>query len=177
MTQRIRNYDRDSNLILSSIEARQHFRALPQAALQPYLVLRNLTNALKQAQPAAEDAAPHLVDHVERTASTLWKQMKDAFALDFESTLAKMKWPSKDVNLAGQLEHEWTEGVQRLLELQEPYVGGVFCKHPLFAIITLYSRSCNMWLTSMNTENFGPGKGKMTEAPSEWILLYYFPLR
>ncbi|KAL9101668.1 MAG: hypothetical protein Q9187_009212, partial [Circinaria calcarea] len=103
-----------------SVEARQHFRASPQAALQPYLSLQNLANALKQAQPAAEDAAPHLVDHVERAASTLWKQMKDAFALDFENTLAKMKWPGKDVNLAGQLEHEWAEGVERLLELQEP---------------------------------------------------------
>ena len=144
MTQRIRNYDNHSNLVVSSIEARQHFRASPQAALQPYLLLRNLSNALKQAQPAAEDAAPHLVDHVERTTSTLWKQMKDAFALDFESTLAKMKWPSQDVNLAGQLEREWAEGVQRLLELQEPYVGKVLCRYPLFSMIALYRCSCNM---------------------------------
>lgn len=134
----MRNYNNCPNLVLSSIEARQHFRASPQAALQPYLSLRNLANALKQAQPAAEDAAPHLVDHVERTASTLWKQMKDAFALDFENTLARMKWPAKDVNLAGQLEREWAEGVGRLLELQEPYVDGILCRYLLSAINALY---------------------------------------
>ena len=77
---------------------------------------------MKEAQPAAEDAAPHLVDHVEKTAQHLWKQMKDTFAADFEKVLMRMKWPGKDVSLAGSLEHEWTDGVERLLDLQEPYV-------------------------------------------------------
>lgn len=70
----------------------------------------------------AEYAAPHLVDHVEKTAQHLWKQMKDAFASDFEKVLTRMKWPGKDVAIAGSLEQEWTEGVEKLLELQEPYV-------------------------------------------------------
>ncbi|KAL8996481.1 MAG: hypothetical protein Q9169_004031 [Polycauliona sp. 2 TL-2023] len=103
-----------------SAEARRNFNSSPQAALQPYLRLQKLAIALKEAQPAAEDAAPHLVDHVETTASHLWKQMKDAFASDFEKVLTRMKWPGKDVSLAGPLEQEWTEGVERLLELQEP---------------------------------------------------------
>ena len=46
--------------------------------------------------------------------------MKDAFAGDFEATLKKMQWPGKDVTLDGQLEQEWTNGVEKLLELQEP---------------------------------------------------------
>ncbi|KAL8726921.1 MAG: hypothetical protein Q9166_006410 [cf. Caloplaca sp. 2 TL-2023] len=103
-----------------SNEARRSFSSSPQAALQPYLRLQKLAIELKEAQPAAENAAPHLVDHVEHTARALWKQMKDAFAGDFEKTLAKMKWPGKDVTLAGILEQEWTDGVIRLLELQEP---------------------------------------------------------
>ncbi|KAL8674747.1 MAG: hypothetical protein Q9168_000831 [Polycauliona sp. 1 TL-2023] len=103
-----------------SVEARRNFNSSPQAALQPYLRLQKLAIALKDAQPAAEDAAPHLVDHVEKTASHLWNQMKDAFASDFEKVLTRMKWPGKDVSLAGSLEQEWTEGVERLLELQEP---------------------------------------------------------
>ncbi|KAL8703341.1 MAG: hypothetical protein Q9201_003477 [Fulgogasparrea decipioides] len=103
-----------------STEARRHFKSSPQAALQPYLRLQKLAIALKEAQPAAEDAAPHLVDHVDQTAQSLWKQMKDAFAGDFEKILTKMKWPGKGVTLAGALEQEWTEGVERLLELQEP---------------------------------------------------------
>ena len=101
-------------------EARQNFQTSPQAALRPYLQLQNLTNALRAAQPAAEDAAPHLVDHVDRTARLLWTQMKDAFATDFEKTLTKVQWPSKDAKLQGSLEKEWVEGVQKLLELQEP---------------------------------------------------------
>ncbi len=101
-------------------EARQNFKKSPQAALRPYLQLQNITNALRAAQPAAEDAAPHLVDHVDRTARLLWTQMKDAFATDFEKTLKKMQWPSKDTILQGTLKQEWTEGVKKLLELQEP---------------------------------------------------------
>ncbi|KAI4204276.1 MAG: hypothetical protein LQ350_001256 [Teloschistes chrysophthalmus] len=103
-----------------STEARRNFKSSPQAALQPYLGLQKLAIALKEAQPAAEDAAPHLVDHVEKTAQSLWKQMKDAFGGDFEKTLAKLKWPGRDIKLVGALEEEWIEGVKRLLELQEP---------------------------------------------------------
>lgn len=103
-----------------SANARANFKKSPQAALKPYSRLQTLVNALREAQPAAEDAAPHLIDHVDRTARTLWKQMKNAFASDFEATLKKMQWPGKDVILSGKLEQEWTEGVTKLLELQEP---------------------------------------------------------
>ena len=103
-----------------SSEARRNFRKSPQAALQPYLRLQNLVNALKEAQPAAEDAAPHLIDHVDQTARTLWKQMKDTFASDFEATLRKMGWPRADISMGESLEWEWNEGVRKLLELQEP---------------------------------------------------------
>ena len=50
--------------------------------------------------------------------------MKDAFASEFEATLKKIHWPGKDLTLDGQLEHEWTDGVKRLLELQEPELKG-----------------------------------------------------
>lgn len=103
-------------------EARRNFDVSPQAALNPYLRLQNLVAALKEAQPAAEDAAPHLVDFVDLSGQTLWKQMKEAFARDFQETLTKIKWPGKEVALSGRLEIEWTEGVEKLLELQEPYV-------------------------------------------------------
>ncbi len=103
-----------------SSEARRNFKKSPQAALQPYLRLQNLVNALIEAQPAAEDAAPHLVDHVKRTAEALWNQMKSSFGNDFEKTLKKIQWPGKDVALRGELEQEWKEGVKKLLELQEP---------------------------------------------------------
>ena len=96
------------------------FDKSPQEALKPYIQLQELAFVLKQAQPAAEDAAPHLIDHVENTARSLWTQMKNTFASGFEKTLKKMHWPSKDVSLLGPLEKEWSQGVKRLLELQEP---------------------------------------------------------
>ena len=103
-------------------EARKQFKSSPQAALQPYLRLQSIATALKDAQPAAEDAAPHLVDYVDQTTRTIWSQMKDAFASEFEKTLQRMNWPKKDIELTAQLEKEWTAGVERLLDLQEPYV-------------------------------------------------------
>ena len=48
--------------------------------------------------------------------------MKHAFASEFEETLQKMKWPSKDITLSEKLEQEWSAGVEKLLDLQEPYV-------------------------------------------------------
>ncbi|KAL9059413.1 MAG: hypothetical protein Q9206_001486 [Seirophora lacunosa] len=103
-----------------STEARHNFKSSPQAALQPYLRLQKLAITLKEAQPAAEGAAPHLVDHVHQTAQSLWRQMKNAFAGQFEKLWTEMKWPGKNVTLAGKLELQWTEGIQRLLDLQEP---------------------------------------------------------
>ena len=107
-------------LIYISIETRSSFNKSPQDALKPYIQLRELTFSLKQAQPAAEDAAPHLVDHVEATTRSLWEQMKTAFATRFEATLKRINWPNKDAILEGALEQEWAEGVERLLELQAP---------------------------------------------------------
>ena len=46
--------------------------------------------------------------------------MKNAFAGEFELTLKKIQWPGRDLALDGQLEEEWTDGVRKLLELQEP---------------------------------------------------------
>lgn len=120
-------------------EARRNFNVSPQAALNPYLRLQNLVAALKEAQPAAEDAAPHLVDYIDLSTQTLWKQMKEAFARDFQETLTKMKWPSKDVVLSGRIEIEWTEGVEKLLELQEPYVRTQILKTPKSSILPRYA--------------------------------------
>ena len=103
-----------------SSDARQNFTASPQAALKPYLRLQDIANALRGAQPAAEDAAPHLIDHVDRIAWTLWRQMKDTFGGDFSKTLKKIRWPERNITMDEHLKQEWTNGVKRLLELQEP---------------------------------------------------------
>ena len=111
---------KDRYLIWCSLEASKSFKVSPQAALQPYLRLQNILVALKDAQPAAEDAAPHLIDHVDSAARTLWRNMKTAFASDFEETLKKIKWPTKDAILGNKIKQEWVDGVEKLLDLQEP---------------------------------------------------------
>lgn len=92
----------------------------PQAALRPFVRLQSLASGVNAAQPAAEGAAPHLVDFVENSARELWKQMTTAFGGHFEETMAKMNWPDKDIAIDGDLEQEWRQGVVRLLELQGP---------------------------------------------------------
>ncbi|MCJ1311402.1 RAD50-interacting protein 1 [Agyrium rufum] len=103
-----------------SAEARANFRSSPKAALKPYLTLQSLANFLKQAQPAAEFAAPHLIDHVETAAKRVWSQMRDSFASDFEETLREMQWPQKEAAFPPELEQQWSKGVESLLQLQEP---------------------------------------------------------
>jgi hypothetical protein len=75
---------------------------------------------LKRLQPAAEDAAPHLVDHVEKAADVLWREMKDTLGAEFEKTLKKMEWPRANATMEGTLRPEWESGVKKLLDLQQP---------------------------------------------------------
>ncbi len=82
---------------------------------------------MKAAQPAADGAAPHLVDYVETSATTLWRQMKDTFGGEFEKVLARMPWPGKDVRLDATLRQEWRDGVVKLLDLQGPYGERIPC--------------------------------------------------
>ncbi|KAI9823285.1 MAG: hypothetical protein M1832_002509 [Thelocarpon impressellum] len=101
-------------------EARTKINISPQAALEPYLRLQRISKALKALQPAAEDAAPHLIDHVENAANDLWREMKNTLGAEFEKTLAKINWPSRDATVNGELEREWQEGIKKLLDLQAP---------------------------------------------------------
>ena len=48
--------------------------------------------------------------------------MKNAFASEFEETLEKIQWPGKNVQMTVEAEKEWTAGVEKLLDLQDPYV-------------------------------------------------------
>lgn len=95
-------------------------QSAPQLSLQPYTRLRNLSLSLKNAQPAAEGAAPHLVDYAEKLASTLWHQMKKDFTSRLQNSLEKMKWPQKDLDLTNDVVAEWADSVRLLLSLQEP---------------------------------------------------------
>ena len=79
-----------------------------------------LLNAVKAAQPAAEGAAPHLVDHIEQQTSASYNLIKEAAANDFSKTLERIKWPSKNLQLDDRLTSVWIRQINTLLDLQEP---------------------------------------------------------
>jgi hypothetical protein len=100
--------------------ALSNIQSSPRLALEPYSRLRNIVQSLKDAQPAAEGAAPHLVDYVEKLASGLRKQMMESFSKRLQKTLEQMGWPSKDFRLPEDLRTQWIENVELLLNLQTP---------------------------------------------------------
>ncbi|KAK2754047.1 hypothetical protein FQN54_007216 [Arachnomyces sp. PD_36] len=103
-----------------SAEGLENITTNAKLSLRPYTHLRNIASALKDAQPAAEGAAPHLVDYTEELATTLGAQMRKQFGSSFQKATEKMKWPSKDLVLSENLIQEWRNGVELLLDLQEP---------------------------------------------------------
>lgn len=107
-----------------SKEALSNIQSSPRLALEPYSRLRNIVQSLKDAQPAAEGAAPHLVSHVEKLASGLRKHMKENFSKRLQKTLEEMGWPSKDFCLSEDLRTQWIENVELLLDLQTPELTG-----------------------------------------------------
>ena len=76
--------------------------------------------ALKNAQPAAEGAAPHLVDYTEKLVFALRQQMKANFGKKLQDTFEQMKWPVRDLRLTDDLVSRWKTSVELLLELQIP---------------------------------------------------------
>ncbi|KAF9891117.1 hypothetical protein FE257_005053 [Aspergillus nanangensis] len=103
-----------------SKEALQNAKSSPRSALQPYTRLRNIAESLKDVQPAAEGAAPHLVDYVAKLASALREHMKADFTKRLQGTLEEMKWPSKELHFPNDLKAQWTDNVELLLDLQTP---------------------------------------------------------
>ncbi|RMD41438.1 hypothetical protein DV735_g3685, partial [Chaetothyriales sp. CBS 134920] len=102
-----------------SAEARNAIATKPGDAVARYLRLQSLTRGLKEAQPAAEGAAPHLMDHVEQTTLRLKAEITTALTKAFQATLAKINWPKKELNLLGTALSAWTEQAWLLLELGE----------------------------------------------------------
>jgi len=90
--------------------------------LKPYARLRSLVSSLKEAQPAAEGAAPHLIDYTEKLASALRQQLKKYFETQLQKTLESMKWPTRDLNITDALLDQWRQEAELLIDLQTPYV-------------------------------------------------------
>ncbi|KAG2412218.1 hypothetical protein HFD88_009775 [Aspergillus terreus] len=103
-----------------SKEALKCIETTPREAILPYTRLRSIAESLKEAQPAAEGAAPHLVEHVRRLSSVLREHLKGNFTKRLQAILEQMKWPSKELHFPSDLQTQWAENVGLLLDLQIP---------------------------------------------------------
>ncbi|KAF7596417.1 hypothetical protein BBP40_001724 [Aspergillus hancockii] len=103
-----------------SKEALIAIQSSPKSAIKSYSRLRSIVQSLKEAQPAAEGAAPHVVDYVGKLASALSEHMKTDFTKRLQGTLQQMKWPSKDLYFPDDLRAQWREHVELLIDLQTP---------------------------------------------------------
>ncbi|KAJ5799641.1 uncharacterized protein N7518_001709 [Penicillium psychrosexuale] len=103
-----------------SKQALEDIKSEPRAALKPYSRLRTIVGLLKDAQPAAEGAAPHLVDYTDKLASALRQQMKKYFGDRLQKTLEDLKWPTRELNVTDQLLTRWRQDVELLIDLQLP---------------------------------------------------------
>ncbi|KAK4941068.1 hypothetical protein LTR10_018989 [Elasticomyces elasticus] len=103
-----------------SIQTRSNLSSQPEASVQAYVQLRALFKQIQAAQPAAEDAAPQLVYEIEQHCKQLYSEVKNALENDLRKTLEQMKWPSKELNLLGNIREKWDQQVRLLLKLQDP---------------------------------------------------------
>jgi len=98
-------------------EARYHLPNNPKAALKPYSLLKLLAVRLSDLQGPAEGAGVHVVTYVEQRVNSLWKEMQKIMTDEFEAVLKKIKWPSSE---GQEVNKEWSESFQKLLDLQTP---------------------------------------------------------
>ena len=102
------------------LQALEQLRNSPKDALKPCMQIRNIALALQESQLAAEQAAPHLVDYVQQTATDLCHELESTISGNLEEILAKMKWPGKDMNLTDDLMQAWKLCADQLLDFQRP---------------------------------------------------------
>lgn len=119
-----------------SAQALADLKNSPRSSVAQYVRLSGIGAELKNAQPAAEGAAPHLVDHVEQESIRLGADLKKSFADALKRTLDTMTWPQRELNLSEQSISSFTNQVELLLDLQEPCVisYSTLCVHGLTTV-------------------------------------------
>ncbi|CAN8105034.1 unnamed protein product [Discula destructiva] len=114
-------------------EARNHLPKSPKAALEPYTKLKRLATHLQELQEPADGAAVHLVNHVASVVESLWNEMKMTMWAEMDAILAKRGWPKK-VGAHSEIDQEWRECFEKLMDLQVPevlYSSGVVTLLPM----------------------------------------------
>ncbi|KAK5938286.1 hypothetical protein PMZ80_009256 [Knufia obscura] len=101
-------------------QARKYLADRPEEAVSAYQALQHLVQSLEEAQPAAEGAAPHLLDRMVNSSKALFEHIKQDLETRLRKTLETMKWPQEDLQLLGKPFEEWSRYTTQLLALQEP---------------------------------------------------------
>lgn len=101
------------------LEARSHLPESPKAALEPYSRLKQLSVRLMELQGPADEAAGHLVTHVEKITEKLWDEMKETMSVEMEAVLKKRNWP-QGVDVSSEMDSEWLQCFEKLIDLQVP---------------------------------------------------------
>ncbi|KAI0895273.1 TIP-1 family-domain-containing protein [Annulohypoxylon nitens] len=103
------------------LEARSHLPQDPKAALQSYTRLKKLSVRLRELQKAADEAATHLVNYVEKITEDLWQEMKNTMSNELEGVLKKRDWP-QGVDTDAEMDGEWLQCFEKLVDLQVPEI-------------------------------------------------------
>lgn len=103
-----------------SDQVRDNVAEHPDISLKAYTRIRELWQHVKNAQTAAEGAAPQLLYMLEQTSKQLYTTLKDAIEESLRQTLEQMRWPGKELNLLGNIREKWDRETRLLLELQDP---------------------------------------------------------
>ena len=83
--------------------AQRDLESNPARAVRSYSQLRLLSQALRNAQPAAEGAAPHLLNEIEQQVSRLYESFRKTLEARFEKTLGQLGWPRTEIQMFEQL--------------------------------------------------------------------------
>ncbi|KAI1441588.1 TIP-1 family-domain-containing protein [Annulohypoxylon stygium] len=103
------------------LEARSHLPQDPKAALQSYSRHKKLSVRLRELQKAADEAATHLVNYVEKITEDLWQEMKNTMSNELEGVLKKRDWP-QGVDTDAEMDGEWLQCFEKLVDLQVPEI-------------------------------------------------------
>lgn len=103
------------------LQARSHLPDSPKSALKPYSRLRQLSVRLRELQGPADEAAGHLVTHVENITENLWDEMKKTMSTEMDAVLKMRNWP-QGVDVNAEMDSEWLQCFEKLIDLQIPEI-------------------------------------------------------
>lgn len=112
-------------------DAQAQLKDQPDSALDAHARLQMYAEQLKTLHCDAEEAAPHLIDHVAKQANEVRASLAESLSKDFERDLQKLLWPKPNVKIPEAVQQEVSRIGGRLLALQKPELEAALNKQDL----------------------------------------------